>query len=355
MCPAHRRIDPGLIDQLSEAPERFEFFQAVRLLEHWSRRVNSGRAGDPVSRQIRFRNSLSLAFAPSDIEQLQVIRPEASADDANAPMSTRVDITPRFIGMLGLHGGLPIHYTERLASQDRAQREAGTHAFFDLLSNRAIGHFYRAWKKYRLPVQYETDRKNRFLPLVLALAGLGFNGLRDRLHDAPGSIDDESIAYFAGLLRQRPVSAASLQSVLAAYFGVPIRIEQFVGKWYALPREQRSTLGGTNAALGKTCLVGERVWQRNLRVRIHVGPLDHARYMQFLPGGTLARVLDKLLTLATGFQFEYEVRPILRAADVRPVCLSADAGRRLGFDCFMLTRDAAADRSDTVFELHAAH
>lgn len=355
MCPAHRRIDPGLIDQLSEAPERFEFFQAVRLLEHWSRRVNGGRAGDPVSRQIRFRNSLSLAFAPSDIEQLQVIRSEASTDDVNAPVSTRVDITPRFIGMLGLHGGLPIHYTERLASQDRAQREAGTHAFFDLLSNRAIGHFYRAWKKYRLPVQYETDRKNRFLPLVLALAGLGFNGLRDRLHDAPGSIDDESIAYFAGLLRQRPVSAASLQSVLAAYFGVPIRIEQFVGKWYALPREQRSTLGGTNAALGKTCLVGERVWQRNLRVRIHVGPLDHARYMQFLPGGTLARVLEKLLTLATGFQFEYEVRPILRAADVRPVRLGADAGRRLGFDCFMLTRDAAADRSDTVFELHTAH
>ncbi|KAA3653755.1 MAG: type VI secretion system baseplate subunit TssG [Proteobacteria bacterium] len=355
MRPAYRRIDPGLIEQLADAPQRFEFFQAIRVLERWSRQDGAGQGGDPVSRQIRFRNSLSLAFAPSDIEQLTLDAPGATDGPGSEAMPGRVDVTPRFIGMLGLHGGLPIHYTERLANLDRAQRDAGAQAFFDLLSNRAVGHFYRAWKKYRLPVQYETDRRNRFLPLVLALAGLGFDGLRDRLHEGPAPVDDESIGYFAGLLRQRPVSASSLQSVLTAYFRVPIRVEQFVGKWYPLPREQRSTLGGKNALLGKTCLVGERVWQRNLRIRIHVGPLGHAHYMQFLPRGTLAQVLDKLLTLATGYQFEYEIRPSLRASDVRPARLASDARCRLGFDSFMLTRQATADRSDTVFELHAAH
>ncbi|MBT0963769.1 type VI secretion system baseplate subunit TssG [Denitromonas iodatirespirans] len=352
MCAAHRRIDPGLIDQLAEAPQRFEFFQAVRMLEHWTRRSRPLRDGDPVSDRIRFRNSLSLNFAPSDLENLEITPP---AEAGQGTRAAYVHVTPRFIGLLGLHGGLPAHYTERIARLDRTQRELGSGAFFDMLSNRLVGHFYRAWKKYRLPVQYEYDRKNRFLPLVLALSGLGFDALRDRLHQGPGSIDDESIAHFAGLLRQRPVSAAALQSVLATYFGVPIRIEQFVGKWYALPAGQRSVLGGQNAALGKTCLLGERVWQRNLRVRVHIGPLDHASYLSFLPGGEFAAVLEKLLTLATGYQFEYEVRPVLRAADVHPVRLGAGGGARLGFDSFMITRPAAADRSDTVFELHSAH
>lgn len=351
MCAAHRRIDPGLIDQLAEAPQRFEFFQAVRVLEHWARHARPHRAGDPVSEQIRFGNSLAMCFAPSDLERLEITPPVSPEPGDRA---RRARVTPRFIGLLGLHGGLPAHYTERVARLDRTQREAGTGAFFDVLSNRLVGHFYRAWKKYRLPLQYEYDRKTRFLPLVLALSGLGFDALRDRLHQSPGAIDDESIARFAGLLRQRPVSAAALRSVLAGYFGVPIRIEQFVGKWYALPPEQRSLIGGRNAALGKTCLLGERIWQRNLRVRVHVGPLDHASYLSFLPGGEFAAVLEKLLTLATGYQFEYEIRPVLRAADVRPVRLG-EGGARLGFDSFMLTRNPSTDRSDTAFTLHATH
>ncbi|TVT69818.1 MAG: type VI secretion system baseplate subunit TssG [Denitromonas halophila] len=352
MCAAHRRIDPALIEQLGKAPQQFEFFQTVRLLERWMPSLTGRIGGDSVSSHIRFRNSLSLEFAPSDIEHLEM--PPAARDD-KPDVPCRVELTPRFIGLLGLHGGLPIHYSERLSRLDRAQRDDGAQAFFDLLSNRAVGHFYRAWKKNRLPIQYETDRKNRFLPLILGLAGLGFDAMRDRLRDTPGAIDDESIARFAGLLRQRPLSGVALQSMLSDYFRAPIRIEQFVGKWYALPTEQRSVLGGTNAALGKTCLVGERVWQRNLRVRVHIGPLAHPRYRQFLPDGELAAVLDKLLTLATGAQFEYEIRPILRAADVQPACLGGAPGVRLGFDSFMLTRPATEDRSDTVFELHATH
>lgn len=353
MCAAHRRIDPALIEQLGTAPQHFEFFQAVRMLERWMSPTAGRRPADPVSEHIRFRNSLSLGFAPSDIEHLEMPVPRRDENASATP--ARVELTPRFIGLLGLHGGLPIHYSERLASLDRAQRDEGAHAFFDLLSNRAVGHFYRAWKKYRLPIQYESDRKNRFLPLILSLTGLGFDALRDRLHAAPGSIDDESIAHFSGLLRQRPLSAAALQSMLSDYFCAAIRIEQFVGKWYTLPAEQRSVLSGKNAALGKTCLVGERVWQRNLRVRVHIGPLAHSRYRQFLPHGELAAVLDKLLTLATGTQFEYEIRPVLRAEDVQPVCLGGTPGARLGFDSFMLTRAATEDRSDTVYELHATH
>ncbi len=360
MRTTHRRLDPGLIDQLVDTPQRFEFFQAVRVLERYFRQQGRGRGADDgvVSDAIRFRNSVELSFAPSQIEDLHVEH-DAEASTDTAPDAARriayVQITPAFMGLLGVHGTLPVHYNEAVVDRERYHRDRAARAFFDLFSNRSVGQFYRAWRKYRLPVQYETDRRHRFLPLILALGGLGFDALRDRLAASPGRIDDESIAHFAGILRQRPVSAAALQSMLGRYFRVPIRIEQFVGRWYALPEDQRTTLGGANACLGQTALAGERVWQRNLRVRVHIGPLPRAIYHAFLPGGELAAALEKMLSLATGSQFEYEVRPILRAADVQPVELSSRACVRLGFDTFMVSKPATEDRADTVFELHSIH
>ncbi|BAL24076.1 type VI secretion system baseplate subunit TssG [Azoarcus sp. KH32C] len=352
MRPTYRRIDPGLIEQLASAPQRFEFFQAVRLLE----RVFAAREGRlPRERpleSIRFRNSTALAFAPSQIEAVECHR-RVDAEGQESGELERIEITPSFIGMLGIHGTLPSHYTERVADRERFHKDRAARAFFDLFSNRAVGNFYRAWKKYRLPVAYEQDRRQSFLPMVLALAGLGFDALRDRFQSDSGGVDDEVIAHFAGVLRQRPLSAAVLQDVLAGYFRVPLRVEQFVGKWYALPLDQRSTLGGTNAALGASMLLGERVWQRSLRIRIWIGPLADDMHAQFLPRGERAAALEKLLSLSTGHHFEYEIRPILHADHVRPARLGG--GMRLGFDSFILTRPADTDRDDPMFESHPVH
>jgi len=347
MRTPQRRIDPGLIEQTREAPERFEFFQLVRLYEI----VFARQGGDAVSERIRFRNSLRLGFAPSQVDAMQ--SHERLDEDGNATGELeQVEITPSFMGMLGVNGTLPVHYTEQVIDHERFKRDTSGRAFLDLFTNRAVGHFYRAWKKYRLPIQYETNRRNRFLPLILALGGVGFDALRDRLNDAPGAIEDESIAYFTTLLRQRPVSGEAMARVLAAYFRTPVRVEQFVGRWYVVPRAQWTTLGGQNCALGVDSLVGERVWQRNLRIRLHIGPMAHEQYMGFMPRGELAHALEKLLELATGGQFEYEIRPILRAPDVRPVSLN---GGRLGYDSFLISRPETRDRSDCRYLTQTIH
>lgn len=334
MRAPQRRLDAGLIADSQQSPGRYEFFQLVRLYELAFR----GEGGDAVSGRIRFRNSLRLGFAPGQVDGI-----EARQGDA---VPERVEITPAFMGMLGVHGALPTHYTEQVIYRERHLKDTAGRAFLDLFTNRSVGHFYRAWKKYRLPVQYEMDRRKHFLPLLLSLVGLGMPGLRGRL----GAIDDESIARLAGLLRQRPVSAEALQRVLGSYFRERVEIEQFVGRWYALPPAQRSQLGGGGRlTLGQDALVGERVWQCNLRIRVRIGPLPRARYLAFLPRGELAEALGTLLSLATGGQFEYEIRPILQAADVVPCVLGAATGCRLGHDSFVLTRPAAADRSDLAY------
>ena len=109
--------------------------------------------------------------------------------------------------------------------------------------------------------------------------------LRDRMVDGEGDVFDQAVAHYAGGIRQHPVSALFLQRILTDYFGTPVRVEQFVGGWYRVPDHARTRLGVGNAALGSTALAGDRLWQRDLRMRLWVGPLDKGRFEAFLPGG----------------------------------------------------------------------
>ena len=50
MCSAKRRFDPGVIQQFLDEPYRFEFFQAVRMLELYF--SQQGRGELPVDGQV---------------------------------------------------------------------------------------------------------------------------------------------------------------------------------------------------------------------------------------------------------------------------------------------------------------
>ena len=357
MRTPQRRFEPSVIERLFEQPYRFQFFQAVRMLELWLKKHGLPREG-AVASFLRFQNSLSLNFPASQLEAMDT-EPRALAKDSTALGEALrrgelkyIRITPAFMGFLGTAGALPAHYTERIAAHALYERDDGPRAFLDTFSNRTLALFYEAWRKYRLELQYEIDGKDRFLPLLLSMAGLGNHALRHRLSDGGEGVLDESVGYFAAAMRHRPASAAMIGKVLSDYFGEPINVTQFIGAWYDVPPTQQTTLGGTNAQLGMSALVGGRVWQRDLRMRLTVGPLDRAGFDAFLPGGLAARALAKMLTMFTGLTLEYEVHIVLRAPDVDGVTLSEERhGGRLGWDSFLCTAPETRDRDDLRYEL----
>ncbi len=360
MPTPQRRDSTGLIDQLFEDPHRFEFFQAVRLLER-TLNAQHGPSADLLPSQLRFRNSSSLSFPSSEIESLKVRWKEVDAEDGAAEGGPReidsIDITPAFMGLLGVAGALPYVYTEQVAQRELYQKDFAARSFLDLFSHRVLALFYKAWKKSRLHLQYETDRRNRFAPMVLALSGIGQASLNDRLKPKAGGVDDEGLAFFAGALQQRTLSAQQLQQMLSRYLKVAVRIEQFCGRWYTLPPEARTVLGMSGGQLGRNALSGERVWQRDLRVRVVLGPLDHRMFQRFLPGAPGATALRELLTLLSGVSLEYEISIVLRADAVKSSSLGSDrsplAGR-LGWDTYLQTRASSTDRSDVRYDIHAA-
>nr|WP_170948506.1 type VI secretion system baseplate subunit TssG [Bordetella genomosp. 5] len=358
-----RRRHPSVMNALLAEPQRFEFFQAVRLLERWFVRQQGNPSRNTVPARMRFPNSPGLGFPPSEIVEAMAYDHEGEpltdpaareAAVADGKLS-RVDITPAFFGLLGGQGALPLHYSEMLAMRESVRRDRGARAFFDIFSNRAAALFYEAWKKYRMPVRHETDADHHYLPLLLALGGMGHPALRDRLRSGAGVVHDESIAHYAAAARQRPVSAPYLQRVLSDYFGVPLRVEQFVGRWYNVPPQNRTYLGQPGAVLGVSALAGDRIWQRDLRIRLWIGPLSRQAYTDFLPGGARAQALEKLLTMFGGLTFEYEVRLILAREAVGPSTLGEGAEVRLGWNSFLATEPATEDRDDASYELHTIH
>jgi type VI secretion system protein ImpH len=148
------------------------------------------------------------------------------------------------------------------------------------------------------------------------------------------------------------VSAVQIARVLSDYFKQPIHAEQFIGNWYAIPPAQQSMLGNATATLGRSALAGARVWQRDLRLRLVVGPLDTAAFCRFLPHGPAYEALRTWLKVFTGLSLEYEVKLVLRAADVRGVRLGDDDAGRVGWNAFLGDGLQDQDRRDVRYDLY---
>lgn len=353
MQAAERRTAAGLIRRLADEPYRFEFFQAVRLL--MSARRQQHNSLDGLESVIRFRNSISLAFPPSEIEAIEFEwDDEASASEDGGMSFRHAVLTPSFIGLTGPSGILPRHYTQHVAERELHHRDFATRAFLDIFASRAATLFYSSWLKYRLHVQYESDRNGSYLPLVLHLAGLGLSGTRNRLADDTGGIADESLAYYAAALRARPQPLGGFARVASDYFGVRFQAEQFVGQWFDLPSSERTRLGIANCALGQTSFCGARIWDRQSKVRITIGPLRRKQFDAFLPGAAASANVRRLFQLMVGTLVDCEVRLLLDKRDIRSARLdSRDGDARLGWTVWCGTLCADADVCDTTYLIPA--
>ncbi|MGX9218318.1 type VI secretion system baseplate subunit TssG [Massilia varians] len=327
-----------MITELLAEPWRYEFFQAIRLLSRWLRRY-----GVAPETAIRFENSLSLAFPASDIDALQLEQGQGQGG-ANA---MRLRVRTAVMGLLGLNGALPLHYTERIAAWEHATRDEGPRAFYDAFSSRQVALFYRAWRKYRVRGGADEHNRDRFLAQLVALAGAGWQAPGQG--QPGGGLAFENLAYFAAQLRSRAVPAHLIAGVLSEYLQVPVTVEQFAGKWDPLGTGDRSRLGENNCDVGLGATLGERLLRPELGIRIKVGPVSSRMFERFLPGASGARALAALLD-RFAIEVPYrELQVILRGEEVDGAGL--DGTVRLGLDGFLCTRPDRRDRDDVCYLL----
>jgi len=291
--------------ELRDHPGRFDFFQAVRLLERMNPgAVPVGRFGPPEREAMRFAVNNSLAFPPSRIHAV------------DWPPDGRPKVTVNFMGLTGPMGVLPFAYTEFV--RDRARAKDRTLAdFFDLFNHRMISLFYQAWEKYRFFVAYERDQQDRFSKYVMSFVGLGTQGLENRQ-----CVRDESFLFYCGLLALQPRSATALEQILSDYFKVPVEVEQFVGAWHAVSASDQCCFEAGNEyseQLGVGAITGDEIWDLQSRARLKLGPLTIEQYLDFLPTGRAFEPLKSLLRFFSGNELEFEIQLILKREEV-PAC-----------------------------------
>ena len=344
MAPPSGRTDTALMrrtveERLFAEPYSFEFVQAVRLMHSFYKdRSGVGLFQLPRNEALRFGANPSLAFPASEIQSLEVI--------ADRPPLMRVN----FLGLIGPLGVLPIYYTELVAGRVQA-RDNTLRDFLDVFHHRLISLFYRAWQKYRYLVGVEQGDGDRFSQYLFDVIGLGTKGLRNRQ-----GIPDVSLLHYAGILAQQPRSAVVLEQILSDYFGVDVRVEQFLGAWYRLSSDAQCSLDDTESdsqQMGFGAVVGDEVWDPQARVRLVVGPLTLREYLDFLPSGTAFRPLRTMVRMFAGDELDFEVQLILRRQDV-PACELGTAGEaspQLGWLSWSKTQPVDRNPSETVLQL----
>lgn len=337
-----RGTDPSLAEELLDEGYRFDFFEAVRVLERlYPHRQPVGDEAMPGEEVVRFRSRLALTFPPSAIYELN------EPQDSGKP----VEMTVAFMGLTGPLGVLPRHYTELLLERVR-KKDFVLRDFLDLFNHRLISLFYRAWEKYRFPIAYERavakhTEYDDFSLGLFDLISMGTQGLRGRLE-----IGDEALLFYAGLLAQHPHSATALVSILHDYFEIPVEVVQFVGQWLHLSPENRTRLGGEgNNALGVNAVAGNRVWDQQARFRLRLGPLTFAEFLRFLPVGKVFRPFVQFTRYIVGQEFDFDVQLILKAEEVPGCQLGAKGSRapRLGWTTWLKTKEFSKDAEDAVF------
>jgi type VI secretion system protein ImpH len=178
-------------------------------------------------------------------------------------------------------------------------------------------------------------------------------GLTSALGDEPYSEIDYACLYSAGHFAGQTRHAEGLAKTLQASFGVPVRIEEFVGSWLPIPdgtcwripdgdgqrpREASAPLG----VLGESTRVGTEVYDQQFAFVVVLGPLGRADYERFLPGGPHLPRLVELVERYAGVELRWTLRLILREPERRAAVLGVEGS-------ISLTAHLAA-AEDTVYQ-----
>ena len=338
MATSEWQQNTSLKERLFSEYYRFSFFQAVMLLERFARERTDdvetiGLALSPAREAVRFSVRPGFAFPASDISGLTL-----GGDDQRALLEVA------FFGLIGPSGVLPDWYNEEALART-AKKDTAMTAFFDIFHHRLLSLYYLVWKKFRFQVSFRPDAKDRFSIYLRCLIGLGTEQLSGKL-----GLPEESPMYYGGIMARRLPTASALAATVRYYFGVPADVEQFVGRFLPLAREDRTALGATNGRLGIDTICGSRVWDNQSSFRLNLGPMVFDQFCRFLPNGDRLRPLFSFVKYLVGMEYEPDVRLILKRDEVPPcrLGLGGKGSPRLGCTTWLKAPGVHLERDATV-------
>lgn len=303
-------FDPNRAEGLSDT---FDFFELLRRLER--RGGLFGYSGSPEREPARLGQHVRLSFSAKDVVAFR---------EANDKAPARVTVAN--LGLMGPEGPLPLHLTrwvlDRLSQRwftgaDARQTSDTTFVdFVNILQHRMIALYYRAWADAHPAVQVERAVGGRVRAMLEAMAGIGLPGTQNT------DLDTVKLRQAASLASQVD-GPERLTLFLAEAFKVPVQIKEFIAAWITIPTGLQTRLAKAYAGLGRGATIGPRVFNRQSRIELRVGPLGYEAFKAFLPGGQRLELFKQAVRDMVGDSLDVDLRIVLAREAVPPPRIGA--------------------------------
>lgn len=304
--------DLSRLDALVDHPTKFNFFQALRLIEaSYGSAPRLGRSSRPRQDKVRLKQKVDMAFAPSTVARF----------DLTGKNGGPSELSSYLFGVFGPNGPLPLHITEYVRERQHNARDNTFAAFADIFHHRLISLFYRAWASAEPAASFDRPGDDPFSEHAAAFAGLMGQSTRNR-----DAMPDLAKLRFSGRFSNGSKNEEGLLAIISAFFRVPVEIQSFVGSWLELDPSDQWQLGKDtpNSGLGFGTSLGARVWSRQEKFRIKIGPLDLDEYKRLLPGGISLYRLSAIVRNYLGQTLDWDVQLVLAEQQSPQVKLGQD-------------------------------
>ncbi|MCE3045905.1 MULTISPECIES: type VI secretion system baseplate subunit TssG [Legionella] len=290
---------PEIVKKLLAQPKSFNFYQAIRLLNH---EIEQERLqGIPASLDIV--PWLSLAFPETDIEDIK-------------KNQNKYILTATFLSLFGTTSPLPTFYTEQLI-QDEFYEIGEVKYLLNIIHKRLYDLMYGVWSKNRIIEQFVEHHNREIEDALFGLIGLALTEVREKI---PHYL---RLLKYSGHWINTHRSLNGLRNFLTDFFKVPIEVKSFFLAMQSIPYDQRCHIGHSNHQLNRTAYLGSRIRASSNNVLIRIGPLNASVFPTFLIDSSNINLMQLLLKLYVREPFNYMMEVILDRGSLHGMQLSS--------------------------------
>jgi type VI secretion system protein ImpH len=292
------------LDRLTAEPQRHQFVDVVDLLT---------RATD----KLELHHGTSLGYSRGELESVTL---RESSEGVTA------SVTAAFFGLGGETTPLPLTMAEEAdRDDDHAAIVRGT---LDLFHQRLLALLHTAIAGIDHPHTFRDDGKDRWTESILAFLGVA---------DRKTSLTPAQLLRLAPILATRVRSPEMLEAGLRIVLDgmldkATVVVNPFTGEWMEIDKPEWSRLGGTNAALGNSTVLGTSVIHRAGAASINIGPLSGTTYREFTPGGAAHTRIQEMLASFVAAPVQLEMVLSIEDMTYPPARLGE---RKLGDDLWL--------------------
>lgn len=259
-----------------------------------------------------------------DTQKLRIIQDISLKFDQNAVdkiyvKNNRTYLSVNGVGLLSINSPLPRHLIEYIFERVHLHGDRSWFEFINFLQSRSLYLFYKSWDMAQNFNALDSHRTQQFDKFIASFIGLNTYSLHKNQHD----IDIKDKLYFAGFYLNEAKSAKNITQLLSAYFNVPVNVLQNIGNWHQVDKESQTAIGKVQFRLGEGLLIGDKVYDKQNKFRLIIGPINLDTYKLFLKNGLYFKKLKAWMDFLAFSDFDWDCQLVLLRQEVPSIHLNA--------------------------------